>query len=72
MKHFTFIGITNLLGEPICCIVIIEGSKKILVYGMALVFLTKKLEMRVMEDKTFTCMSDLTSMIQVVLVVLTK
>ena len=26
-KHFTFIGITNLLGEPICCILIIEGKE---------------------------------------------
>ena len=25
-KHFTVIGITNLLGEYICCIVIIEGK----------------------------------------------
>ena len=24
--HFTVICITNLLGEPICCIVIIEGK----------------------------------------------
>ena len=28
VKHFTVIGITNLLGEPICCIVIIEGKEK--------------------------------------------
>ena len=27
-KHFTVIGLTNLLGEPICCIVIIEGEEK--------------------------------------------
>ena len=25
-KHFTAIGITNLLGEPSCCILIIEGK----------------------------------------------
>ena len=28
-KHFTFIGITNLLGEPIFWIVIIEGKEKL-------------------------------------------
>ena len=25
-KHFTDIGVTNLLGKPICCILIIEGK----------------------------------------------
>ena len=25
-RNFTAIGITNLLGKPICCIVIIEGK----------------------------------------------
>ena len=28
-KHFTFIGITNLLGEPIYCIVIIEIKEQL-------------------------------------------
>ena len=28
-KHFTFIGLTNLLDEPICCIVIVEGKEKL-------------------------------------------
>ena len=28
VKHFTVIGITNLLGEPVCCIVIIEVREK--------------------------------------------
>ena len=27
-KHFTVVGLTKLLGEPICCIVIIEGKEK--------------------------------------------
>ena len=27
VKNFTVIGITNLLGETICCIVIIEGKE---------------------------------------------
>ena len=26
-KHFTVIGIKKLLGEPICCIVIIKGKE---------------------------------------------
>ena len=29
MKHFTVIGITNLLAEHICFIVIIEGKKQL-------------------------------------------
>ena len=28
-KHFTVIGLTNLLGEPICCIVIVEGKERL-------------------------------------------
>ena len=28
-KHFTVIGLTKLLGEPICCILIIEGKEKL-------------------------------------------
>ena len=28
-KEFTVIGLTKLLGEPICCIVIIEGCEKL-------------------------------------------
>ena len=28
-KCFTFIGITNLLGEPICCFLIIEGKEQV-------------------------------------------
>ena len=26
-KHFTVIGLKNLLGEPICCILIVEGKE---------------------------------------------
>ena len=29
VKHFTVIGLTNLLGEPISCIVIIEGRESL-------------------------------------------
>ena len=28
-KHFTVIGLTNLLGEPTCYVVIIEGKEKL-------------------------------------------
>ena len=28
VKHFTIIGITNLIGEPICCILIIEVKEE--------------------------------------------
>ena len=28
LKHFIVIGLTNLLGEPICCILIIEGKEQ--------------------------------------------
>ena len=40
VKHFTVIGITNLLGEPICFIVIIEG-KEIFFYIWYGIYLSK-------------------------------
>ena len=52
-KNFKVIGITNLLGKPICCIVIIEIKKELFTLGIALIFLRRKLEMIVTEKNNF-------------------
>ena len=71
MKHFTVIGITNLLGEPICCILIIESKEELFGIRAGIYFSKNKvgdesdreelLFMGVVSDKyhpggpTFTC-----------------
>ena len=37
-KNFTVIGITNLLGEPICFIVIIEGKEELFDFRSGIYF----------------------------------
>ena len=55
-KHFTVIGITNLLGEPFFFIVIIEGKDFFLFLGLYLIYLRRKLEIGAMENNTFLLM----------------
>ena len=52
-KHFTVIGLTNLLGEPIFCIVIIEGKEQLFGIWAGIDVCKEKLEMRVMEKNNF-------------------
>ena len=52
-KHFTVIGLTNVFGELIFCIVIVEGKEQLFVVGMELIYLSRKLEIRVMDNNTF-------------------
>ena len=53
-KHFTVIGNTNLLGDLIFCIAIIEGKDYFLILGLVLIYPNIKLDIRVMEKNTFT------------------
>ena len=52
-KHFTVIGLKNLLVEPICCIVIVGGKGHFLILGLALIYLRRKWEMIVTENDNF-------------------
>ena len=53
LKIFTVIGLTNLLGEPIFCIVIIEGKEQLFGIWAGIDVCKEKLEMRVMEKNNF-------------------
>ena len=48
-KHFTVIGLTNLLGESICFVVTIEEREFFLIFSLELIYISRKLEMRAME-----------------------
>ena len=52
-KYFTVIGLTILPGEPICCILIIEGKKIYFIFGLVLIYLRRKLDIKVMEKNHF-------------------
>ena len=53
VKKITVIGITNLLGEPICCIVIVEGKEELFGIRDDIDILRRKLEMKLIEKNTF-------------------